>query len=130
MAIRVLAFGWLCLLSESAFAQGGPAPLPPSRAVWWPAQDQVKPIADLVNTAAPGKSPRFVDRVGKFQVKTEDRALLISGDFPEANIWRFDLTTFDGQFDMRKLYVEKSANCAYPDANSLWTRKLTEFLGD
>lgn len=104
--------------------------LSPSRAAWWLAQDDVKPIADLVNTAQPGKPPRFVDRVDKFQIQTDERALVLIGDFPEANIWRFDLTTFDGQFDMRKLYIEKSANCAYPDPKSMWTRKLTEFLGD
>ena len=47
-------------------------------------------------------TPEFVDRVGDFRVQVEGRALTITGDFPEANIWRFDLTTFDGAFDMRE----------------------------
>ena len=117
------ACGYLVLL-------GGSLAAAPSRAAWWLAQDDVKPIADLVNGAEPGKPVRFADRVGKFQVKSDDRALAITGEFPEANIWRFDLTTFDGQFDMRKLYVPKSSNCAYPDRNAVWTRNLTALLGD
>jgi hypothetical protein len=91
--------------------------------------DDVKPIADLVNHAAPGAAPRFVDRVGDFQVQCDDRALVLSGRFPEATVWRFDLTTFDGQFDMRKLYV-RSGNCAFPDDASIWTRKHAALLGD
>src|SRR4051812_3424254 len=106
MAKSLLACGWLVLLSGSALAAEKP-----SRAAWWMAQDDIKPIADLVNTAEPGKPIRFGDRVGKFQVRSDDRALVITGEFPEANIWRFDLTTFDGQFDMRKLYLPNSANC-------------------
>ena len=103
--------------------------LEPSRAAWWLAQDHVEPIADLVNVAGPGAAARFIDRVGKFRVTTKDRALLITGLFPAANVWRFDLTTFDGQFDMRKLYVQWG-NCAFPDNRSIWTRRLTELLGD
>ena len=122
---RLLLVGCVILLCAApAAAQRS------SRAAWWLAQDDVKPIADLVNKAEPGKAPRFVDRVSKFTVTTEDRALTITGDFPEANIWRFDLTTFDKQFDMRKLYVEKSANVAYPDPKSLGTRQMTQLLGD
>src|SRR5687767_12078686 len=95
----------LGMLGPPALAAEG-KPSAPSRAAWWLAQDEVKPIADLVNTAGPGRPPRFRDRVGEFQVATKDRALVITGDFPEATVWRFDLSTFDGQFDMRKLYVK------------------------
>jgi len=101
----------------------------PSRAAWCLAQDGVEPIADLINTAGPGAAPKFADRVGNFQVRVEDRALLISGTFPQATIWRFDLTTFDGQFDMRKLYVPHG-NCAFPDDRSIGTRAIGELLGD
>src|SRR5437016_6293992 len=52
----------LCAVTPLATAQ------PPSRAAWWLARDDVKPIADLVNTADPGKGVKFIDRVGKFQV--------------------------------------------------------------
>src|SRR5437870_1192986 len=114
----LLALTSLCLLTASLRAADAP-----SRAAWWLARDDVKPIADLVNTAGPGKPPAFADRVGKFRVEADGRALVITGDFPGANVWRFDLTTFDGQFDMRKLYLPDSANCAYPDPNSIWTRK-------
>src|SRR5207253_5913608 len=34
------------------------------------------------------------------------------------------------QFDMRKLYVEKSAHVAFPDPSSLGTRRMTALLGD
>jgi len=101
----------------------------PSRAVWWLAQDDVPPIADLANAAKPDAAPQFADRVGNFRVKVEGRALIVTGDFPEANIWRFDVTTFENQFDMRKLYVQYG-NCAFPDKDSLWTRKHTDLLGD
>lgn len=121
---RVLSMLALFFTASIAYAQQ------PSRAAWWLAQDDVKPIADCVNLAEPGKGVKFADRVGKFQVQSEDRALIITGDFPEANIWRFDLTTFDKQFDMRTLYIEKSANCAYPDPKSLGTRQMTKLLGD
>ena len=118
------------LLVVSIAATAADKPDGSSRAAWWLAQDDVKPIADLINQAEPGKAPRFADRVGKFKVETDERALVITGEFPEANVWRFDLTTFDNQFDMRKLYVADSANCAFPDTNSIWTRKLTALLGD
>src|SRR5438094_9420522 len=113
---RLVATWILVVTASPGLAQ------PPSRAAWWLAQDEVKPIADLVNRADPGKGVKFIDRIGKFQVTAEDRVLTISGDFPEANIWRFDLTTFERQFDMRKLYIEKSANVAFPDPKSLGTR--------
>jgi len=101
----------------------------PSRAAWWLAQDDVEPITDLVNTAAAGAAPKFVDHVGRFQVTVKDRALTITGVFPQANIWRFDLSTFDGRFDVRKLY-EPWGNCAFPNDRSIWTRRFTELLGD
>ena len=104
-------------------------PPSPSRAAWWLAQDEVAPIADLVNKAAPGKGVDFTDRVGDFTVKAEDRALLIEGSFPQANIWRFDLSTSDGQFDMRKTYVVWG-NCGFPDPNSIWSSHFTQLLGD
>src|SRR6185436_6446354 len=98
---QTLLLACACVL---AFPPDGPGQQP-SRAAWWLAQDGVKPLADLVNTAEPGKGVKFADRVGKFAVATEgESALIISGEFPEANIWRFDLTTFDKQFDMRTLY--------------------------
>src|SRR5215213_8313997 len=104
-----LLLAWSCLFLHYGSALAADKP---SRAAWWLAQDDVKPIADLINSAEPGKSVRFNDRVGKFQVKGDDRALVITGDFPEANVSRFDLTTFEGQFDMRKLYLPNSASCA------------------
>lgn len=100
-----------------------------SRAAGWLAQDNVQPIADLANVARPSDAPSFTDRVGSFRVKVEGRALVVTGEFPEANIWRFDMTTFDDQFDMRKLYVQYG-NCAFPDKNSLWTRKHIDLLED
>ena len=106
----------------------GDSCLPPC-AAWWLAQDDVKPITDLENAAEPGKR-RALSIVSASFRSIPRSALIISGEFPEANIWRFDLTTFDKQFDMRKLYVEKSANCAYPDPKSLGTRQMTELLGD
>ena len=86
----------------TAVIRGTAEELPPSRAAWWLAEDRVEPIADLVNTAEPGRQPTFVDRVGKFQVKVQSRSLDIIGDFPEANIWRFDLTTFDDRFGLNQ----------------------------
>ena len=47
------ALGCLFLLGGAALAQE--TGLPPSRAAWWLARDEVKPIADLVNEAGPGK---------------------------------------------------------------------------
>ena len=102
---------------------------PPSRAAWWLSSDGVAPVADLINTAKPGALPEFADRVGRFEATAEGRALRIAGDFPKATIWRFDLTTFDGQFDMRRLYVPWG-KCAFPDDSSIWTRRLTRLLGD
>ena len=128
----VLAVGWTVTLGLAPAAAGGDeagAAPRPSRAVWWLAQDDVQPIADLANAARPGAAPQFSDRVGNFRVKVEGRVLIVTGDFPEANIWRFDMTTFENQFDMRKLYVQYG-NCAFPDKNSLWTRKHTDLLGD
>jgi len=116
---------WLTLL---ALGLAGPA-AGGSRAAWWLARDGVEPIADLVNTAAPGQPPAIADRVGSFQVKTGGRALVISGAFPKATVWRFDLTTFDGQFDMRRLYVPYGF-CAYPNPHSIQTRRIAKLLGD
>ena len=116
-----------CVLAIAGTARAGA--LPPSRAAWWLAQDEVKPISDLVNTAAPGKGAKFVDRVGKFQVTSEDRALSIAGEFPEPNIWRFDLTTFDGQFDLRGTYTVWG-KCAYPNPEAIWSRRFGELLAD
>ncbi len=117
------------LLIGPAVASAAPAELPPSRAVWWLTQDNVEPTTDLVNTAGVGATPKFVDRLGKFHVQVEGRVLNITGDFPEANIWRFDLATFDGAFDVRKLYVAWG-KCAFPDRNSLSTARHAELLGD
>ncbi|MDP7255076.1 MAG: heparinase II/III family protein [Planctomycetota bacterium] len=89
----------------------------------------MKPIAEMVNQAAPGAAIEFKDRMADFTVKADGRALLITGTFPEPNYWRFDLTSFDGQFDMRKLYA-KVANCAFHDPNSIHTKRLEHFLGD
>jgi len=115
----------LSMIVLRAAAQGAQ----PSRAAWWLARDGVEPIADLVNTAEPGKPPAFRDRVGSFKVEAEDRALLVTGSFPKANVWRFDLTTADGQFDMRRLYVEYGA-VACPDPDSIQTRRIGKLLGD
>jgi len=125
--VTALLAGWL--VERPALAGEITAELQPSRAAWWLAQSSVEPIADLINTNEPGAPPKFVDRVGKFRVETRERGLVISTDFPEANVWRFDLTTFDGRFDMRKLYVEHG-KCAFPDRASLWTRRHAELLGD
>jgi len=100
-----------------------------SRAAGWLESDGVTPIADLVNTAAPGQAPAFADRVGSFEAKADGRALVIAGTFPEATVWRIDLTTFDGQFDMQRLYVDHGF-CACPDPNSIQTRRLAKLLGD
>ena len=96
----------------------------PSRAAGWLDQDRVEPIADLINTSEPGGRPRFVDRIGAFQVTLQGRALEITGSFPSATVWRFDLTTFDQQFDMRRLYVAYG-KCAFADPKSIWSRRLT-----
>ncbi len=118
---------WVALgvVVTSAVAWGGPDG---SRAAWWLARDSVKPIADLVNTAKSGAPPRFGDRVGSFRAETSGRAILITGEFPTKGIWRFDLTTFDGQFDMRQLYVPYGS-VAHPDAKSIHTRRLAKLLG-
>ena len=136
MTISRTALPWLglvilsCLTVHRTAVAGEPAPgSKPSRAAWWLARDGVEPIADLANTAGPDAEPKFVDRLGQFQATVQDRALLIAGVFPEANVWRFDLTTFDGQFDVRKLYVPYG-KCAFPDDRSIRTRRLTELLGD
>ena len=100
-----------------------------SRAAWWLERDGVKPVADLVNTARPGAVPVFCDRVGLFEVLVDGRALIISGSLPAATVWRFDLATFDGQFDMRRLYVPYGF-VAFPDRGSIHTRRLAELLGD
>jgi len=86
-------------------------------------------LADLVNTAAPGESPVFRDRLGTFQVRADGRALVLAGTFPAATVWRFDLSTFDGRFDMRRLYVPYGF-VAFPDRNSIQTRRLAKLLGD
>lgn len=104
--------------------------LPVSRAAWWLAQDDVTPISDLVNGAEPGEGADFADRVGDFSVVADGRALVITGEFPEANVWRFDLATFDGQFDMRKLYMPDSAKVAFPDKDSIQSRRVAALLGD
>jgi len=120
------------MLGPIAIARAADEPVTvprPSRAAGWLARDDVQPIADLLNAAKPGTPPLFSDRVGSFRAKVEGRALVVTGDFPEANIWRFDVTTFGEQFDMRKLYVQYG-NCAFPDKNSLWTRKHTDLLGN
>ena len=114
----------LCLAAAAQAAAPGP-----SRAAGWLARDGVEAIADLVNAAEPGAAPRFADRLGTFEATTRDRALMVRGRFPSATVWRFDLTTFDGQFDMRKLYVP-FGKCAFPDDGSVWTRRLTRLLGD
>jgi len=124
-----LVFCVALLVNAPAAAGSAPAELPPSRAASWLTQDNVEPVADLVNDARVGATPRFVDRVGKFRVQVEGRVLKITGDFPAANIWRFDLTTFDGAFDMRKLYVPWG-KCAFPDHRSVWTARHAELLGD
>jgi len=115
----------LGVVAASGIASAEPAD---SCAAWWLRRDGVKPIADLVNVAAPPKAPRFADRIGRFEVAAAGRALTISGVFPAAGIWRFDLTTFDGQFDMRRLYVPYGS-VAYPDANAIHTRRLAKLLG-
>ena len=115
----------LVVLVTSSAAWGAPTG---SRAAWWLARDGVKPVADLVNTSKPGDAPRFGDRVGSFQAEASGRAIRITGKFPSAGIWRFDLTTSDGQFDMRQLYVPYGS-VAYPDANSIHTRRLAKLLG-
>lgn len=99
-----------------------------SRAAWWLARDGVQPIAELVNTAGPGKAPAFRDRVGAFTVKAAGRAVTIEGSFPKATVWRFDLATFDGQFDMRRLYVPYGC-VAFPDRRAIHTQRLTALLG-
>jgi hypothetical protein len=115
----------LGVIVTSVAAWGGPAG---SRAAWWFARDSVKPIADLVNTAEAGKAPRFGDSVGSFRADVSGRAIRVTGKFPTAGVWRFDLTTFDGRFDMRQLYVPYGS-AAYPNVNSIHTRRLAKLLG-
>ena len=115
----LLVFGLVCGEADGATA---------SRAAWWLARDGVEPVADLINTAKPGRRASFRDRVGAFAVEAEGRALTIRGRFPEATVWRFDVCTFDGQFDMRRLYVPYGY-VAFPDADSIQTRRLTKLLG-
>ncbi|MDA0836880.1 MAG: heparinase II/III family protein [Planctomycetota bacterium] len=124
--IRIFVVFCACFAMTGALLQAEESP---SRAVWWLAQDNVKPIAELVNQAAPGAASQFQDRIADFSVTADGRALEITGTFPEPNIWRFDLTTFKGQFDMRKLYA-KIANCAFPDPDSIHTKRLESFFGD
>ncbi len=100
-----------------------------SRAAWWLQRDGVRPVADLVNAARPGSVPVFCDRIGLFEVLVDGRALIVSGSFPSATVWRFDLATFDGRFDMRRLYVPYGF-VAFPDRNSIQTRRLAKLLGD
>ncbi len=115
--------------SAVAIVAASAAGAEPSRAAWWLAQDGVAPIADLVNTAAPGQPPAFEDRVGQFTVTCEERALLLRGRFPKPSIWRCDLSTFDGQFDLRTLY-RPLGNCAFPSPASPWSQRIGALLGD
>ncbi|MBM4030747.1 MAG: hypothetical protein FJ291_03075 [Planctomycetes bacterium] len=119
----------LPLLIPGLPAFGGERSGTPSRAAAWLLGDGVQPIADLVNAAEPGKLPAFRDRLGSFKAEARERALLVTGSFPEANVWRFDLTTADGQFDVRRLYVEHGG-VAFPDPNSVQTRRIGKLLGD
>lgn len=123
MKMSLLALGAVASVSAVVAAAE------PSRAAWWLLRDEVKPIADLSNRAGSAKPPYFADRIGSFQVKTEGRALLITGVFPRATVWRFDLTTFDQQFDLRRTYATVGG-VAYPDANSIWSRHVGKLLGD
>lgn len=132
---RKRAAAWMTIVSVAVITASAPANEPAnaqisSRAAWWLAQDDVDPIADLVNTAQPGDKPQFADRAGAFRVSIDGRALVITGNFPKASVWRFDLTTFDDQFDMRKLYVPDSAHVAFPDPDSVQTRRIGRLLGD
>ena len=120
--------GGIVLMSLAGEAKSAPAN-EGSRAAWWLRHDEVVPVVDLVNTAKPGSKPVFKDRLGGFAVAAEDRALTITGDFPRATIWRFDVTTFDQQYDMRRLYV-KHGNVAYPNPDSIWSRRFAALLGD
>jgi hypothetical protein len=99
-----------------------------SRAAWRLRGDGVEPVADLQNQSEPGQTPKFVDRVGQFSVIQDGDALVLKGAF-QPNIWRFDTTTFDGQFDMKRLYVPdyKATN---PDPDSLWSAELRRRFGE
>ncbi|MDP6113015.1 MAG: heparinase II/III family protein [Planctomycetota bacterium] len=124
---RTLTLTFLCSLAGVSLLSA--EDFGPTRAAWWLTQDDVVPISDLLNTAGPGKPVKFVDRVGGFHMSSEGRALLITGEFPEANIWRFDLTTFDDQFDMSRTYTVWG-HCAYPNPDSIWTRRFAKLLAD
>jgi len=119
---------YLAATAVGATAAFGGAPAG-SRAAWWLHRDGVRPVADLVNQARPGQEPAFRDRLGRFEVAAKPRALLLTGEFAKATLWRFDLSTFDGQFDMRRLYAAWGT-AAFPDANAVHTRRLATFLGD
>jgi hypothetical protein len=120
MLATVLALG---LVAVSA------APGPDdSRAAGLLRRDDVTPIADLVNGAPAGEAPRFSDRVGGFTVRSEGRWLEIRGTFPRASVWRFDLVSRDGSFDMRRLYAP-IGRVGYPDPHSIHARRLAALLG-
>jgi Phosphodiester glycosidase len=99
-----------------------------SRAAWWQSSSGVVPIADLVNTPSAAGAPRFGDLRGGFAVRTFERSLIITGSFPRPSVYRFDLTTLDGRFDMRRLYVPHGG-VAFPDPDSVTTRALSTLLG-
>ncbi|MBI2194212.1 MAG: hypothetical protein HYU36_19725 [Planctomycetes bacterium] len=99
-----------------------------SRACWWLRQDAVEPIADLQNHAGPGQPAQFTDRLGGLTATVEGDAIVIRGPL-EPGIWRFDYTTFDGQFDMKRLYVAPNTP-VNPDPGSLGSRGLQRRFGD
>ena len=120
----------LAMAAASALASAGAhAEAKPSRAAEWLLGDGVQVHADLVNTAAPGKTPAFRDCVGAFEARADERALVITGSFPKATVWRFDLTSFDGRLDMARLYVPYGF-VAFPDPKSIHTRRIGQLLGD
>jgi len=122
--------GMLMLVVMSFGMAADGADLEPSRATWWLSQNEVEPISDLINTAEMGQPVKFVDRVGKFQIEQEsDRAFVIRGSFPKASIWRFDICSFDGAFDMKNTYTAYG-HCAYPDPRSIGTEKAAKIVGD
>ncbi|MFQ5809267.1 MAG: hypothetical protein ACE5JM_06580, partial [Armatimonadota bacterium] len=99
-----------------------------SRAAWWLAQDGVRPVADLRNESRAGRTARFVDQLGKLAVTQQDDALVIRGVF-RPNIWRIDYTTFDGQFDMKRLYIP-GYEPVDPDPDSLWSAEFRRRFGE